>query len=191
MRPQAGSQGLWSPSWQARRDRLLSSLRESVGRNHRSKDDEQIESKDASLIHPSKLMGGRGASQNLRNLSNLITSSYLLNQLKYQKITVMVLAITLTLPAIKAYAREQVEPREWKCLEQLWHKESRWNYRAISATQDYGIPQRHMRKNTAKQRTAFLSDPLAQIDWGLAYIQHRYSGSPCKAWNHSQRKGWY
>jgi hypothetical protein len=29
-----------------------------------------------------------------------------------------------------------------------------------------------------------------QITWGLQYISGRY-GTPCGAWDHSQRKNWY
>ena len=33
-------------------------------------------------------------------------------------------------------------------------------------------------------------DAAVQIDWGLSYISGRY-GSPMKAWEHSERVGWY
>lgn len=169
--------------------RLLSALRESVGRNHRSKDEGQTESGDASSIPPKILLGGRGASQ---NLWNLVKSKSLKSKSNYKNLTVWILLICVGMPTAKEYARAQVSATEWKCLEKLWTRESQWNHRSISPTDDYGIPQRHMRHNTAKERKAFLKDPMKQIDWGLAYIEHRYEGSPCKAWEHSQRKGgWY
>jgi hypothetical protein len=169
--------------------RLLSALRESVGRNHRSKDDGQTESGDASLSHPKTLLGGRGASHNLWNLVKLKS---LKSNLNYKNLTVWILVICVGMPSAKEYARAQVSAKEWKCLEKLWTRESNWNHRSISPTDDYGIPQRHMRHNTAKERKAFLKDPIKQIDWGLAYIEHRYERSPCKAWDHSERKGgWY
>ncbi len=170
--------------------RLLSALRESVGRYHRSKDEGQTESGDASLNHPSTLMGGRGAI--LHSLWNLVNLKSFKSKFNYNKsnIYILILVICVGLPVAKDYARAQVSPKEWKCLEKLWTRESHWNHRSISPTDDYGIPQRHMRKNTAKERKAFLKDPIKQIDWGLAYIEHRY-GSPCKAWEHSERKGWY
>ena len=34
------------------------------------------------------------------------------------------------------------------------------------------------------------SDPYRQIDAGLIYIKNRY-GTPCAAWDHFQRYGWY
>ena len=169
---------------------LLSALRESVGRYHRSKDEGQTESRDASLNHPSTLMGGRGAI--LHSLWNLVNPKSFKSKSNYKNLTVWILLICVGMPSAKEYARAQVSAKEWKCLDKLWTRESQWNHRSISPTDDYGIPQRHMRKNTAKERKAFLKDPIKQIDWGLAYIEHRYQGSPCKAWEHSQRKGgWY
>ena len=170
--------------------RLLSALRESVGRNHRSKDDGQTESGDASLNHLKRLLGGRGASHNLWNLVKLKSFNFKSNYNK-SNIYISILVICVALPSAKEYATAQVSSKEWKCLERLWTRESHWNHRSISPTDDYGIPQRHMRHNTAKERKAFLKDPIKQIDWGLAYIEHRYEGSPCKAWEHSERKGWY
>jgi hypothetical protein len=79
---------------------------------------------------------------------------------------------------------------EQKCLGLLWGKESAWNYQAKSPTDDYGIPQRHMRHNTQKQIDAFMKSYTIQIDWGLNYIYTRY-GSPCNAWKSWQVKRWY
>jgi hypothetical protein len=80
--------------------------------------------------------------------------------------------------------------QEQKCLGKLWGKESAWNHRAVSPTRDYGIPQRHMSKNTRKQIAQFLNNPETQIIWGLQYIEHRY-GSPCQAWEFHQKRNWY
>ena len=87
--------------------------------------------------------------------------------------------------------------REFKCLAQLWGKESAWNHKAKSPTHDYGIPQRHMSHNTAAQIADFMRSPHAQIRWGVGYIESRY-GTPCKAlqsWlsraDKNGRGGWY
>jgi len=99
-------------------------------------------------------------------------------------------------PAIaKAYGEYAVEEYGWdskqfECLEALWTRESHWNWKAKSPTDDFGIPQRHMRKNSKAEIKEFLSDPMEQISWGLAYIEHRYQ-NPCSAKNHSDLKGWY
>jgi hypothetical protein len=79
---------------------------------------------------------------------------------------------------------------EHKCLGMLWGKESAWNFNAKSPTDDYGIPQRHMRNNTQEQIADFMKSPFEQIDWGLNYIKVRYS-SPCQAWQFWQEKRWY
>lgn len=79
---------------------------------------------------------------------------------------------------------------EFSCLNRMWGKESAWNYKAVGATNDHGIPQRHMSGNSKKEIHAFQSDPIKQINWGLGYIESRY-GSPCKAWAFWERNHWY
>jgi len=87
--------------------------------------------------------------------------------------------------------------KQFGCLAKLWGKESAWNHKAKSPTHDYGIPQRHMSHNTAKQIRDFLKHPHPQIRWGLNYIKTRYD-SPCGAlqsWlsraDENGRGGWY
>ncbi len=80
--------------------------------------------------------------------------------------------------------------KEWKCLNWIWGKESAWNFKASSPTKDHGIPQRHMSKNSKAEIHAFQTDPVAQIEWGLNYIKHRY-GSPCKAKAFWELNRWY
>ena len=89
--------------------------------------------------------------------------------------------------ALKEYSWDKVEQ---KCLGILWGKEAAWNYTAKSPTDDYGIPQRHMRHSTQKQIDDFMKSPVIQIDWGLNYIKVRY-GSPCQAWNFWEKNRWY
>lgn len=79
---------------------------------------------------------------------------------------------------------------ERKCLGILWGKESAWNYKAASPTDDYGIPQRHMRNDSKEEIKDFLNNPYVQIDWGLNYIKTRY-GSPCQAWKFWSVNRWY
>jgi hypothetical protein len=72
---------------------------------------------------------------------------------------------------------------EYYCIEELWHLESRWNYKAKNPKSSAaGIPQLLNLKEP---------NPFRQIDRGLRYIEHRYSGSPCKALAHHKIKGWY
>ena len=96
----------------------------------------------------------------------------------------------------KAYAKGLAKTKykwgteQWVCLGKLWGKESAWNHEAKSPTQDYGIPQRHMSRNTEQEIKKFLSSPIVQVSWGLNYIEHRY-GSPCEAWEHHEMRNWY
>jgi hypothetical protein len=72
---------------------------------------------------------------------------------------------------------------EYYCIEELWHLESRWNYKAKNPKSSAsGIPQLLNLKEP---------NPFRQIDKGLRYIEHRYSGSACKALQHHKIKGWY
>ncbi len=71
---------------------------------------------------------------------------------------------------------------EFYCLDELYHKESRWNPKAKNGSH-YGIPQ---------GRSKWLStvDGYKQIEWQLKYIAARYS-NPCNALAHHKIKGWY
>ena len=76
--------------------------------------------------------------------------------------------------AFKLYAHMKiVDAKQYRCLEQLYTKESNWNPSARNGSH-YGIPQ--MRNVKLKTMDAF-----TQIDWGLRYITTRYK-TPCKAW---------
>ena len=82
-------------------------------------------------------------------------------------------------------------PAQWECLLSLWTKESNFRPDAYNKTAVYqngeklnagGIPQiLGMSTQTPAPR---------QIDRGFAYIMHRY-GTPCMAWKHHLKKGWY
>ena len=84
-------------------------------------------------------------------------------------------------------------PEQWTCLNRLWGKESAWNHESVyDPTDDYGVPQRHMSRNSPEEIKDFMADPQGQIRWGLSYIAHRYD-TPCGAWNfwHHQGNRWY
>ncbi|WP_327588788.1 lytic transglycosylase domain-containing protein [Nonomuraea sp. NBC_00507] len=80
---------------------------------------------------------------------------------------------------------------QWGCLERLWHKESGWNERAMNRYSGaYGIPQSLPGSKMASAGSDWQTNAATQIKWGLGYIKGRY-GTPCAAWGHSQRVGWY
>ena len=90
----------------------------------------------------------------------------------------------------KAYARDKVlawADKQWVCLDKLWTKESHWRPNAYNKVKVMGknaggIPQLLSLDPATK--------PTLQIDRGMSYIIYRY-GTPCNAWAHHQRKGWY
>jgi hypothetical protein len=82
----------------------------------------------------------------------------------------------------KHYAKWQLSAKEFKCLNKLWYKESRWNHKAANPQSSaYGIPQ--LLKMTE-------TNPLKQVDLGLKYIKHRYD-NPCNAWKFHLKRNWY
>jgi hypothetical protein len=83
----------------------------------------------------------------------------------------------------KLYAHIKLHnAKEYRCLELLWDKESRWDPRADNPNSTaYGIPQ--LLKLKAK-------DPYIQIDLGLKYIKHRHL-TPCKALDFHKKTGHY
>jgi hypothetical protein len=83
----------------------------------------------------------------------------------------------------KLYAHMKVvSAKEYRCLELLWMRESRWDPRANNPKSSaYGIPQLLKLK---------VIDPYRQIDLGLKYIAHRHL-TPCKAWEFHKRTGHY
>lgn len=82
----------------------------------------------------------------------------------------------------KLFAHMQVgNDKQYRCLVELWHKESRWSPLADNPKSSaYGIPQ--LLKMTER-------NPYKQIELGLKYIKHRHK-TPCLALDH-HRKGWY
>jgi hypothetical protein len=73
----------------------------------------------------------------------------------------------------KLYAHIKLtNSKEYRCLELLWNRESKWDPRADNPKSSaYGIPQLLKMKEL---------DPYKQIDLGLKYISHRHI-TPCKA----------
>jgi hypothetical protein len=96
----------------------------------------------------------------------------------------------------RSYARMLVTQRGWSssqfsCLNLLWNRESGWNYRAQNPSSGaYGIPQALPGSKMGTVASDWRTNPATQIKWGLNYIAERY-GTPCGAWAHSERRGWY
>ena len=90
----------------------------------------------------------------------------------------------------KAYARDKLaewKDEQWACLNSLWGKESAWKPSAYNTTKVMG-------KNAGGIPQLLGLDPdtpaTLQIERGLDYIYYRYE-TPCSAWSHFKRNGWY
>lgn len=97
---------------------------------------------------------------------------------------------------VKAIAFTMVSERKWgadqySCLVALWTRESNWRVNAYNSSSGaYGIPQALPGAKMASAGPDWASNPATQITWGLDYIQGRY-GTPCGAYAHSNKLGWY
>lgn len=102
----------------------------------------------------------------------------------------------LTPNEARALAKSMVLARGWDesqytCLNSLWTKESNWRVQAANPSSSaYGIPQSLPGSKMASVGADWRTNAKTQITWGLNYISGRY-GTPCGAWGHSQRVGWY
>ncbi len=90
----------------------------------------------------------------------------------------------------KRYVQLALDKREATCLSRLIGKESAWNHKAVgnlsSPTKQYVYGLLQLKNPIAKDAT-----PIQQIHLGLKYIDHRYDGDTCKAWNHWKQRGWH
>ena len=85
-----------------------------------------------------------------------------------------------------------IKSNEFTCLDNLWTRESGWNPNAHNRSSGaHGIPQALPASKMKPYGANYLTDPTPQILWGLDYIKGRYDNSPCEAWGHSERTGWY
>ena len=101
-----------------------------------------------------------------------------------------------TKESAKSIARSMLASYGWgddqfSCLDNLWTRESQWNYQAKNPSSGaYGIPQALPGSKMGSVASDWATNPTTQITWGLGYIKGRY-GTPCSAWAHSQSTGWY
>jgi hypothetical protein len=81
--------------------------------------------------------------------------------------------------------------KEYKCLNTLWTKESKWNYKARNRNSGaHGIPQALPASKMNVVSTDWRTNPVTQIRWGLRYISIRYE-TPCKALAKHKRSNYY
>ena len=90
----------------------------------------------------------------------------------------------------KRYIQLALPKKEAVCLARLIGKESAWNHKAIgnlsSPTKSYVYGLLQLKNPIVKDKS-----PIEQIHFGLKYIDHRYQGNACNAWEHWKAKGWH
>lgn len=96
----------------------------------------------------------------------------------------------------QSFAYQLVEQRGWEvsefsCLYNLWQRESNWRVNAENKSSGaYGIPQALPGSKMQTVGDDWRTNFKTQITWGIQYVKSRY-GTPCGAWDHFGRKGWY
>ena len=89
-----------------------------------------------------------------------------------------------------SFASDQINieaDKQFTCLQNLWGKESGWNPKAKNLVKSQGLNAGGIPQLLGMSP---LTPPTKQIVRGLRYITYRYT-TPCKAWEHWQRNGWY
>lgn len=84
----------------------------------------------------------------------------------------------------KNYAKGLLSKSQYQCLNALYSKESAWNRSAYNKSGAYGIPQ--LKNDMIKNMSGVM-----QVMYGIKYINHRYNGNTCNAYNHWKIHGWH
>jgi hypothetical protein len=80
---------------------------------------------------------------------------------------------------------------QFSCLDEIYLHESNWDPSAENPSSGaFGIPQALPGDKMAAFGADWQTNPVTQLQWGLAYIKDRY-GSPCGAWSFWQSNNYY
>ena len=86
--------------------------------------------------------------------------------------------------------------KDWKCLRNIWKKESHFNPKALNKSSGaYGIAQ-FMPSTWGNYKVVKTAEAKLQIKYGLRYIEKRYGNTEnpngaCNAWAFWQKHNWY
>ena len=102
-------------------------------------------------------------------------------------------ASDLAIKQLKQLANYQLTDKQYACHNEIVHRESRWNYKAVGnlngTKQVYGLYQ-------MKTESLRISTPIKQFWMYWHYVSHRYGHTEydepnyCKALLHLKTKGW-
>jgi hypothetical protein len=96
-----------------------------------------------------------------------------------------------TVNEAKEYARTTLGSEQFRCIDNIFQRESHWNPLAHNRTSGaHGIPQAVPGSKMRSAGKDWYSNPVTQTKWGIRYVNRRY-GSACNAWAFWQRNGWY
>ena len=115
---------------------------------------------------------------------------------RVKKVKVKSYRVRYNVKEIQSYAHNLVlsygwSEQDYQALVLLWNRESGWNPYAVNRRSGAcGIPQSLPCSKMAKYGKDYRINYRVQVRWGIDYIKARY-GNPSKAWQHSQRRGWY
>ena len=98
---------------------------------------------------------------------------------------------TPTVAYAKGYARRALGEVQYGCLLAIGEYESHWNPKSVNRTSGAtGIFQALPASKMAKYGKDYLTNPVTQVRFGIAYAESRY-GSACGGWQHIIGWGWW
>lgn len=97
----------------------------------------------------------------------------------------------------KTYAKSYIKktygwgPAQFSCLDHVFNYESHWNYKDKNRRY-LGIPQVNSGfvRSQGLTKKQYMASYKIQVRVGVKYVKKRY-GTPCKAWRHIKKHGWY
>jgi hypothetical protein len=96
-------------------------------------------------------------------------------------------------PLIEArlYAAIEIGWHQYRCLDRLVQRESRWRVTARNRSSGAaGLFQALPPEKMARYGADYLTNAMVQMRFGIAYIAARYR-TACRALQHSYDRGWY
>ena len=145
---------------------------------------------------PTKKKTTKKAKSNTKNTKKKAKKKVVKKKTTKKKTYKQTTRVRYNVGEIQAYAHQLVREYGWseadyQALVLLWYRESSWNPNAVNKKSGAcGVPQSLPCSKMKSEGADYRTNYKTQVRWGCKYIKARY-GTPSKAWQHSQRKGWY